>query len=87
MKGGEPMKTERVNADLYLKIKAAVESGDYTVGEAAAALNWVRSEYIRKRNPVMDAIKVNEISILTTGMTNTTATKPVTVHGITHFSA
>jgi len=55
------MKTERVNAELYLKIKAAVESGDYTVGEAAAALNWVRSEYIRKRNPVMDAIKVNEI--------------------------
>lgn len=55
------MKTERVNAELYLKIREAVESGDYTVGEAAAALDWVRTEYIRKRNPVMDAIKVNEI--------------------------
>jgi len=55
------MGTNKVNAELYLKIKEAVESGDYTVEEAVDALEWIRVEYIRKRNPVLNAIKVNEI--------------------------
>ncbi|MCI8527279.1 MAG: hypothetical protein HFF17_15520 [Oscillospiraceae bacterium] len=55
------MKAKKVNAELYLKIREAVERGDYTVEEAVVALGWVRSECIRKWNLVLDAIKVNEI--------------------------
>lgn len=55
------MEAKRVNAELYLEIKEVVESGDYTLEEAVDVLEWIRVEYIRKRNPILNAIKINEI--------------------------
>jgi len=58
------MEAKKVNSALYLKIKEVVESGDYTVDEAAIALDWVHAEYIRKASRATRAIKVNEIKHL-----------------------
>lgn len=51
----------KVNQHLYLQLKAAVQSGDYTVSEAIDALDWLRVELTRKRSQVLDGIKVSEV--------------------------